>query len=332
MPFRPTRLRTVRHFLAHIGVVFCLGMLGLGTSAAGAANNPCSLLTAAEVEAVLGAPLAGPPFRVQGDDPSSTGDTCRYETKSFQSINVQVDWTQGSDAFGMISMASGVVDAAGLKGVLTLSDGTKLRGAWDEASMFLCCQFNALRGDQRVMIDIGATKLTETDAGGLADKAVQRLDQPLDVVDDIGVAEAITRAKSRPAVASACTLVTRAEAEAIVGAPLAGEPEGDENGCTYTWTPAGADYQTQISLLVSWRGGLSEFRATQGAIGMGMDMLADQGLDISQDAATAAPQFDEFSSSMIGVIAVRNDVFLSIESGPMSDTATQFIAAAAAKL
>ncbi|MEO6300528.1 MAG: hypothetical protein ABIO62_12975, partial [Paracoccaceae bacterium] len=145
----------------------CLFSLALGSTAATAANNPCSLLTAAEVEEVLGAPLAGPPFRVSGYEASATGAACRYETKAFTAITVEVDWAHGGEEFGVIAMVSGVADAGGLKGVLTLADGTELKGAWDKAQMFMCCQFNALHGDQRVMVDISATKLTTKDAAGL---------------------------------------------------------------------------------------------------------------------------------------------------------------------
>ena len=72
-------------------------------------------------------------------------------------------------------------------------------------------------------------------------------------------------------------------------------------------------------------------RASQSAIGMGLDMLAEQGLDLKQDTAAKNPLFESYSTSIIGVMGVRKDVLLSIESGPMSDMAAQFIAAAAAK-
>ncbi|MEO8243317.1 MAG: hypothetical protein ABI832_13495 [bacterium] len=312
---------------------FCLVFLGLGSPAhAASTNNPCSLLTVAEVETVLGTLLVGPPFRASNGEPSTTGDTCRYEAASFHAIEVQVDWADGGMMFGMVAGTAGLADAAGLKGIYMLADGTELKGAWDQAAMFMCCQFNALHGDQRVMIDISATKLTAKDAGALADKAVQRLDQPLDVADDLGVAEAEARDATRPVIASACTLVTRAEAETLIGAPLTAEPDGSESGCTYVWTPAGAEYQEQIKLMVTWRGGFAEMRATQSAIGMGLDMLADQGLDLKQDPTAPDLLFDAYSTSIIGVMGVRKDVLLSIESGPMSDTAAQFLALAAAKL
>ena len=311
--------------------VFCLSILATG-SAAASPNNPCSLLTATEVEAVLGEPLAGPPFRVDGYEPTATGAACRYETKAFRAITVEVDWSHGSDAFSMFDMVSGIAGASGLKGVLTLTDGTELHGAWDQATMFLCCQFNALRDDQRVMIDISATTLTQKDAGGLADKAVQRLDSPQDVADDMGVAEALARNKTRPVIASACTLVTRAEAEAIVGTPLTAEPDGNESRCTYVWTPSQADYTEEINLMITWRGGFAEMRATQSATGTGLDMMADQGLDLTQDATAPDTLFEAYNTSIIGVMGVRKDVLLSIESGPMSEMAAEFLAAAAQKL
>ena len=300
--------------------------------AAPAADNPCGLLTAAEVEAVLGEPLAGPPYRARGTEPSATGDRCRYETSSFRALEVEVDWAGGGQAFGLMNSISGAVENGGLKGVLTLSDGTTLRGAWDEARQFMCCQFHALYGDTRVVVDVAETNATIEAAAGLADKAVQRLDQPLPVDAETGIAEAAERGKQRPAIASACTLVSRAEAEELVGAKLAADPDGAESGCTYTWTPEGTDYQQDITISVTWRDGFGEMRRTMAAIGMGLDMLPDAGLDLKQNSDTTSKAFDAYAVSIIGVMAVRKDVLLSIESGPMSEMAAKFIAVAAAKL
>jgi hypothetical protein len=311
---------------------------GLCTLTAGAradtvaANNPCSLLTAAEVEAVLGEPLAGLPYRANATVPSATGDTCRYEAASFRAINLRVDWSGGAQAFGLIGAVSGAADAAGLKGVLTLSDGTKLSGAWDQAGVFMCCEFNALHGDERVVVDIGSSKATVEAAAALADKAVQRLDHPIEIDSNSGIVEATARDKTRPGIASACALVTRAEAEALVGTALVSEPQGAEDGCTYAWKSDGSDDQEQISLAVTWRDGFGEMRRTLAAIGQGLDMLANEGLDLTQSAGPKDKVFDEYSASIIGVMAVRKDVMMSIESGPMSDLAAKFIAVAAGKL
>jgi hypothetical protein len=183
-----------------------------------------------------------------------------------------------------------------------------------------------------VVVDISATPATIEAAAGLADKAVQRLDQPLQVDSETGIAEATERDKKRPVVASACTLVSRAEAEALVGAKLVSDPQGDESGCTYIWTPEGAAYQEEINLSVTWREGLGELRRTQAAIGMGLDAIAHAGLDLTQNSEAGGKNFDAYSVSIVGVMAVRNDVLLSIESGPMSEMAAKFIAVAVAKL
>ena len=167
---------------------------------------------------------------------------------------------------------------------------------------------------------------------GLADLALQRLGQPLDVDSELGVAEALTRSGSRPAIRIACDLVTRVEAEQLLGVGLAADPQGEETGCSYVWQPEGADYQEEIRLLVTWRDGFAELRRIQSAIGMGLDMLAAEGLDLAQGETAAPKLFDAYSVSIIGVMAVRKDVLLSIESGPMSDMAAKFIAAAASKL
>lgn len=333
MPIHQNLLPALRGTLALIvGVILLGALVRLAHAETIAPNNPCSLLTAAEVEAVLGEALAGPPYRANGTEPSATGKSCRYETASFRAITLEVDWSGGGETFGLLNAVSGAAEAGGLKGVLGLSDGTTVRGAWDEARVFMCCQLHALRGDQHVVIDIGATKATIEQAASLADKAVQRLDQPLQIGSETGIAEAGAHGKTRPQIASACTLVTRAEAEALVGAKLVADPQGAEDGCTYTWIAEGSDYQQAISLSVTWRDGFGEMRRAQAAIGMGLNMLADQGLDLTQDAAPEKKLFDDYAVSIVGVMAVRKDVLLSIESGPMSDMAAKFIAVAAAKL
>lgn len=332
MPKVNAIVATLRGSMILIAGVVTLLAHTASAQAAAAPDNPCGLLTTAEVEAVLGEPLAGPPYRSKGTEPSETGDACRYETASFRAISVEVDWSNGGELFGLINMVSGVTDDAGLKGVLTLSDGTTLRGAWDEARQFMCCQFHALYGDQRVVLDIAATKLTVEQAAGLADKAVQRLDQPLKADSTVGIAQANEHNKARPPIASACTLISRGEAETLVGATLVSDPQGDESGCTYAWAPEGSDYQEQISLSVTWRDGFGEMRRTQAAIGMGMDVIADQEIDLTQNPGPDGKVFDAYSVSIIGVMAVRKDVLLSIESGPMSEIAAKFIAVAAAKL
>jgi hypothetical protein len=320
---------TLARLLGPLLVVCALALAGQ----AAAAEDPCALLEPAEVEAVLGEPLAGPPFRASNGLPDPEGASCRYETPAYRAIDLRVEWSNGGDVFGAMNIMSGIADDGGLKGILILSDGTTLRGEWDEARVFMCCEFNALRGDQLVVIDISGSRATVEQAATLADLAVKRLDQPLDVDGTAGLAAAAERIASRPAIVSACDLVPRTEAETLVGAPLLADPEGSEHACTYFWSPPGADYQEQLTLMVTWRGGLSEMRRTQSAIGQALSFMGSEGLPSDQIQESGTALFDVSATSMIGVMAVRKDVMLSVETGGMgNDLASAFISAAAKKL
>ncbi|MBC7478363.1 MAG: hypothetical protein H7317_09765 [Pseudorhodobacter sp.] len=326
-----SRSLTLPALLALCGA-FWLGAVPTGAIAQTATDNPCSLLTALEVEAVLGGPLAGPPYRANGNDPDTGGDTCRYRTADFRSIAVTVDWIYGADAFAMFSVVGNVVKDGGMGNVLTLSDGTDVTGSWDRAALFLCCEFNALRGDQRVDVDISGSEATVKQAAALADQAVQRLAAPLQIASNLGIAEAQAMDASRPVVRSACDLLARADAERLLGGPLFQDPQGKKNRCTYVWTPVGTKYQAQIELTVTWRGGFSEFRNTLSALEQGFARVTDTPLADGSSSEDRPSVFDAYSSYILGVVGVRKDVLLSIESGRKNDTAAKFLAAAAEKL
>jgi hypothetical protein len=296
------------------------------------AHNPCGLVSESEMVAVLGEPLVGPAFRESNGTPDVAGDTCRYEASKYRSITVTVDWEDGGRKLSLLGVVGSALDQSALKGGLKLSDDTEVHGAWDAAKDFLCCEFNAQKGKVLVVIDISSSGATLQQAASLADLAVKRLDAPLPGGDAAGVDLAIERAKARPAIVSACTLVGRGEAETIVGAPLTAEPEGDASSCRYAWKATGTDYEQELTLAVTWRGGLSEMRQTQAAIGNGLAFLTTQGLPADQQQGSGAG-FDEYAESIIGVMAVRDDVLLSIETGGMNnDLAKSFILTAAKKL
>lgn len=294
--------------------------------------SPCSLIEAAEVEAITG-PLAGPPYRASGPFPDVNGDTCRYETPDLRSIGVRVEWRDGGETFAIINMTQGAISEGGLKGKLKLSDGTELVGEWDEARVFMCCEFNALRGEQLVVIDVGAAQATIEQAAALADAALLRIDEPLAVDDAAAIAAAEARDAARPQQRPVCDLVPRAAAEAIIGAPLAGDPVGDDSRCTYTFTAPSVGFEQEMELNVTWRGGFSEMRLIQSAMGQAFSMLQSEGLPIDDEAKRESAALDELSVNMIGVTAVKKDVMLSIETGGMgNDIAQALIEKAAAGL
>jgi hypothetical protein len=320
-------------------LVTLLASMSAGSSPARAeGRSPCSLLTNDEVEAIIGTKLAGPGFRSKDGKPAARGDICRYETPEFRSIGVRVEWSNGGDLIGAMNLFGSVAADAGLKGALKLSDGTELTGAWDEARIYQCCEFNALRGEQLVVIDIAGSRASLTQAAALADVAIRRLDRPLAVNDAASMTSAEERSTARPRKRSACELVSRTEAEAIVGGALSAEPaENEKSGrsiCTYAWKPPEqTSIEYELNLEVTWRDGFNEFRTTQAAIGNTLDYIKQSERMDLRTAQTRSEVVDEKASSIVGVMGVRRDVLLTIDNGGFSeDIAGAFIEKAASHL
>lgn len=311
--------------------LFLIAALVAGRSASAAdKHDPCSLLTLAEIESVIG-PLAGPPYRASGRTPSPSGSDCRYDTGNRRSIRVQVEWQGGKIFMRMLGATQMMVESAGLK-QLKLVDGSTVAGHWDQAALNGCCEFNALLGDRLVTVDVSGSKATVAQAASLADSAAQRLDQPLDISGAAGIKAAEDRATRRPKPRPACELLNQADAEAITGTPLSEPPKGNNNQCTYVWplNPQIPDYELQLK--VTWQDGFSEMRMTTTAIGNASSMF---GMNKPQKPAGADQNglWDEFSKSIIGVSAAKDDVMISVEGGPMrQDVQQSFVEKALANL
>ncbi len=286
-------------------------------------QSPCSLLTDEEVAAVIG-PLAGPAYRAYGTTPNPAGDLCRFDAADRRSVVVTVEWQDGAQTIAMMNTVSGIVADGGLA-QLKLIDGTTLAGEWDEARVTGCCEFAALRGDQLVTVNVGGTRASIADAASIANAAIVRLDQPLLVDDGVAVAAALDREFGRPQPRSVCELIPRAEADALGVAALLTEPVGDDTSCTYQ-VPLDRDGSSlDVTLNVQWRDGFREMQTVQSAVGN-----AAAAIGLSADAAPGeAGPWDAYARSVIGVMAVKRDVLVSVESGPFGqDLATQFIAKA----
>jgi hypothetical protein len=301
-----------------IAFVTLVTFSNIGTASATGSNqhDPCGFLTTAEVETVMG-PLAGAPYRVsRGVAPQANGSDCRYEAPDRHSIRLSVTWEGGRDLIAMMGSMQAMVDAAGLS-QLKLADGTTIAGHWDQARVNQCCEFNALRGDRVVTVDVSGSHATIAQAAGLADAAVQRLDQPLPISGATGLKPAQDRAALRPKPRNVCDLLTKADAEAIVGVSLLQPPTGTIEHCRYVWptNPQGSSYQ--LDLAVTWQDGFSEMRFTDSAVGNASAMIGF-GKPQGQTATDReSGPWDEFSQSIIGVSAVKGDIRISVEGGPM---------------
>ncbi|MDB5407557.1 MAG: hypothetical protein JWL84_2469 [Rhodospirillales bacterium] len=293
-------------------------------AAAVSGNDPCKLLAPSEIETIMGK-LAGPPYRASGANPEAKGADCRYEAAAGRSIRVTVMWESGAQFIGMMGAMASAIKNAGLS-ELKLSDGSTVAGAWDKAHVNQCCEFNALRGDRLVTVDVAGSRATIAQAASLADTAVKRLDQPLDFDGTVGIKSAQERAAQRPKARSVCDLVTRTDAEAIAGTALLAPPKGDEDSCTYAWPLDASGSRYAIKLTMQWKDGFHEMRQTGSMIAQASSFLGmvGEGEQVSSDRAQRP--WDEFSQSVVGVMAVKSDVLASVESGPYrQDIAKAFV-------
>ncbi len=295
-------------------------------------GDPCSLLEPKEVEAVLGQPLGTPPFVDTASDARDKG--CQYVGNDLQGLSVDVTWSGATMVWKMFSMVQGALNQH-MKGMLKLADGTELAGEWDEARVQGCCTFMALLGDQIVAVNVAGSKAVIKDAAALADAALKRIDKPLAIQGlDSTSAAAKFFAAHRPTPRGACDLVSRAEAEILVG-PLAGDPKSNGNTCHYP-LPATNNLNWSVDLNVRWEGGYRELRESAdlsdniaGGFGLkGSNQLSDELVKVLGPVSWEAMHL-----SVGGLSAVKKDVLISADTRTSkSGDAVKLVALAMSKI
>lgn len=236
-------------------------------------DDPCSLLDPKEVEAVFGGPLGTPPYRGSNDNPRADGSDCVYQSANFQTITLSVDFDGGQQAYHIGDFVGNLVKSAGAvndktKKAMVSEDGSEIAGEWDEAKLtpFTCCVFNALRADQMISIDFTGSSVTLKQAAGLADAAFKRIDKPLSLDGGANAAAAKAFLKTRPTRRDPCSVLSQAEAEAILGKLIA-PPAAQADTCSYELPSQGIRQIYELGY--RWRGGNYEFRTNLQAAKMG---------------------------------------------------------------
>ncbi len=313
-------------------------------------DDPCSLLEPAEVEAVLGAKLATPPFRSSGDpdSPTTDGDDCIYETANFQFISMSVEFTGGAQAYGIMTFTKKLLSGAPgqLKQAVKLDNGTELTGEWDEATLIPmnCCDFVALRGDQLVEIDFTATDATLPQAGKLVDAAFKRIDHPLKIDGGANVDSAAAFSKTRPHPVDPCSLVSRAEAEALIGKLIADPVANGTDECDYELPPKGI--RQVYGLQISWRGGYAEWRSNAHIADIAADALKGKVIKVQHDTVYtqvvrldlnhAVPDSGAWERTGIAgmdFVAIKKDILVKMDLRAIDgDKARKLVEAAIAKM
>ncbi|HTD11723.1 MAG TPA: hypothetical protein VK676_06630 [Steroidobacteraceae bacterium] len=298
-------------------------------------RDPCNLLDPKEVEAVLGAPLAVPPYRSANAtaDPTPTGESCVYEAANFRYIDLQVTYEGGALAASMTGMVKNLLKSGGgaadIKNNVSknfrLDDGTEIAGEWDEASLtpMNCCIFSGLRGDQLITIDFTASPATLRQAATLVDGAYKRIDHPLKIDGGAGVAAAKALNKTRPQPKDVCSLLSRAEVEAILG-HLAKDPiSRGQDGCTYEVPVPPQTPPQQYELTVRWRGGYYQWRSDRHVARIGTAAVGQIAADVAKQMGHPLPESGnaspEPSQGSAGTAPPGTD-----PAGSVSDTGLHF--------
>ena len=313
-------------------------------------DDPCSLLEPAEVEAVLGARLATPPFRSGGDpdSPAADGDNCIYETANFHFISMSVEFTDGAQAYGMMNFGKKLLGGAPgqFKQALKLDDGTEFTGEWDEATLLPmnCCDFAALRGDQLIEIDFTATDATLPQAAKLVDAAFKRIDQPLKIDGGANVDSAAAFSKTRPRPVDPCSLLSRAEAEALIGKLIADPVANGPDECDYELPPKGI--RQVYGLQFSWRGGYGEWRSDAHIADIAADATKGKVITVRHDTAfrrvirldlnhavSDSGGWERAGVAGMDFVAVKRDVLVKMDLRAVDrDKARKLVEAAIAKM
>lgn len=296
-----------------LGLLLCVLLAGCGsktapnTSTGGADNppmaqsdtdefhhdDPCSLLEPKEVEKAFGAALGTPPYRGSSSKPVADGDDCVYQSVNFQVVTLSVTFDGGEQVYHVGDIVGNLAKSASggalndkTKRIMVSEEGSEIAGEWDEAKLtpFTCCVFNALRASQMISIDFTGSAMTLKQAAALVDAAFKRIDKPLALDGGANAAPAKAFLKTRPARLEACSVLSQAEVEAILG-KLVAAPKAQGDICSYQLPSQGIP---QIyDLQYDWSGGNYVFRQDLQASRMAGAALGNMSLSVHEKVQVA---------------------------------------------
>ena len=135
-------------------------------------GDPCSLLTRAEAESVLG-PLALEPYRSSSEWPGlahGNGHACAYFTPGHRVFVLSPEWSGGAQTF---KIDKGI---GGLLGMVAPQENVVLKGPWDQGKVSGTSRaLLFLKGDRLLEVHYGASRATRGEAVKLAAMAMTRL-------------------------------------------------------------------------------------------------------------------------------------------------------------
>lgn len=271
-------------------------------------RDPCSWISRADAERILGAQLAYAPARVVGGDQldsASDGSACLYELPHDEGLRKLVSMEISVDDPGALQSAFSMLGSVDKRLTSNEADGDSLvRGRWDFVSGVPGGMVSARRG--RLSATFVASGDLIARALALADTIVSRIPD-LPFVVEAGDAEVA------PSGRDACALLTREEAEKVLG-PLTAAPFrsressalalGDGPSCTYVT----ANHRALV-ITPTWQDGAIQFRMMAG-----LHNTLQQALGTSAAPDTLDGPWDQLSIGMDGSIyALDGDEMLQVQ-------------------
>ena len=310
-----------------------------------APDDPCEWLSPAEAEAILGS-FSAPPVRVrpgQNPTPDAYGTGCLY-TLAMQpqlgtgTVVLSVSLS-GGEAADLVSAAS----ASLFGGDTTGGDGgAAARAGWDHQTRLGTTWLGRI-GHIGVQVDRGSFEISDDKAQQLAaaarDKMADRpFANPVDPMLDSLRRMGGLPAEGPPQGPDPCALLTRAEAEAVLGALVV--PPYRSAGNSPLWDPHGesCSYFTgnghrALTIMPVWSQGQMTFRMAAGMGGMAANAT---GLDEGLAADTLEGPWDDVMQDMQGMLRfLKGDRLLEVtwvSSGADKAGALRLAAAAVGRL
>lgn len=277
-------------------------------------NDPCALVSQAEMERFIG-PLGEPPYRVRRRSPSPGGDGCMYRARDGRNVTLEADLEDGPLTYRIAGGGTAVEDLLGGQDMAA----DTLEVPWDEAVLSFG-RLVALKGTAYLAIDPLGSRM---DLGQMAEVmriALGRVGSPLRYD---GAEAARARGSDKLREGDPCSLLTRAEVEAAMG-PLRADPYQDDEagGCVYPLDQEFFGEPVDRLLEVHWNDGFHELGMERNALGMAGGAMATfvSGDDTPELGSTASDEgpWDERVTLLGGVVTVvKADVLLKMAGDGM---------------
>lgn len=136
-------------------------------------GDPCSLLSASEVETIAGSRLVQAPFRSYDADPLADdgGAGCTYWLGHHRALSISVEWSNGKELFQAATMMGNLMNQ---KLGLTGQSADTLDGAWDQVAA-AGGGLVFLSGDKMLKVSAVTAHLDAAGSVQVAAKALARL-------------------------------------------------------------------------------------------------------------------------------------------------------------